>query len=82
MDLEKPSKFQEKHIISMPVASNLLFELSVDSSLKEALVKPQEEQMSQKKRSLTHGQMNYCRVSYCLWFGLVPGHDLSHFLQM
>ena len=58
MDLENPSQFQEKHENFIPIASNLLFELSVDSSLNEALERQLEEEMNQKKISLIHGQMD------------------------
>ena len=58
LDLENPSQFQEKHENFIPIASNLLFELSVDSSLNEALERQLEEEMNQKKRSLIHGQMD------------------------
>ena len=58
MDLENPSQFQEKHENFILLASNLLFELSADSSLNEALERQLEEELNQKKRSLTHGQMD------------------------
>ena len=52
LDLEKPSHFQEKHVNFVAIASNLLFELSADSSLNEGVEKLLEDQMNQKKRSL------------------------------
>ena len=65
MDLENPSQFQEKHENFIPIASNLLFELSVDSSLNEAMERQLEEEMNQKKRSLTHGHMCWIKINIC-----------------
>ena len=60
LDLEKPSQFQEKHENFTSLASNFLFELSVDSSLNGALDLERQlgEEVNQKKRSLILGRIN------------------------